>query len=47
MKRKHGRIPIWADLAKVQPIAFDPFTNSYNVIGLKVGAAWGAGKILM
>ncbi len=35
------------DLAKVQPIAFDPFTNSYNVIGERVGAAWGAGKIFM
>lgn len=35
------------DLAKVQPIAFDPFTNAYNVIGERVGAAWGAGKIFM
>ena len=35
------------DLAKVKPIAFDPFTNSYNVIGEKVGDAWGAGKIFM
>lgn len=35
------------DLSKVKPIAFDPFTNSYNVIGEKVGDAWGAGKIFM
>lgn len=35
------------DLAKVQPIAFAPFTNSYNVIGERVGAAWGVGKIFM
>lgn len=32
------------DLSKVKPIAFDPFTNSYNVLGEKVGTAWGAGK---
>ena len=32
------------DLAKVRPIAFDPFTNSYNVLGEKVGTAWGSGK---
>ena len=32
------------DLAKVKPIAFDPFTNSYNVLGEKVADAWGAGK---
>lgn len=35
------------DLTKVQPIAFDPFNNSYNVIGEKVGDAWNAGKSLM
>ena len=35
------------DLSKVKPIAFDPFTNSYNVLGEKVGTAWGAGKIFM
>lgn len=35
------------DLAKVKPIAFDPFTNSYHVLGEKVGDAWGAGKIFM
>ena len=35
------------DLAKVKPIAFDPFTNSYNVLGEKVGTAWGAGKIFI
>ena len=31
---------------KVKPIAFDPFTNSYNVLGEKVGTAWGAGIII-
>lgn len=35
------------DLSKVEPIAFDPFTNAYNVLGEKVGDAWGAGKIFM
>lgn len=35
------------DMAKVKPIAFDPFTNSYHVIGEKVGDAWGSGKIFM
>lgn len=35
------------DLAKVKPIAFDPFTNSYNVLGKKVGTAWGEGKLYM
>ena len=35
------------DVAKVKPIAFDPFNNSYNVLGEKVGDAWGAGKSLM
>ena len=34
------------DLLKVKPIAFDPFTNSYNVLGEKVGTAWGAGKTI-
>lgn len=31
------------DLAKVQPIAFDPFNNTYNVIGEVVGKAFGEG----
>ena len=35
------------DIAKVAPICFDPFNNAYNVIGEKVGDAWGAGKSLM
>lgn len=35
------------DLAKARPIAFDPFTNSYNVIGERVGGAWDAGKSLV
>lgn len=32
------------DIAKVQPITFDPFNNAYHVIGQKVGDAWGSGK---
>lgn len=36
-----------ADLAKVKPIAFDPFNNNYNVIGEVVGKAFGEGKKLM
>lgn len=35
------------DVAKVQPISFDPFNNAYHVLGEKVGDAWGAGKSLM
>ena len=35
------------DVAKVKPIAFDPFNNAYNVLGEKVGDAWGAGKSLL
>lgn len=35
------------DPAKVAPICFDPFNNSYNVLGAEVGKAWGAGKALM
>lgn len=35
------------DLSKVKPIAFDSFTNSYNVFGEKVGIAWGAGRVFM
>ena len=35
------------DVAKVQPISFDPFNNAYHVIGEKVGDAWGSGKSLM
>ena len=31
------------DVAKVQPIIFDPFNNTYHVVGEKVGDAWGAG----
>lgn len=32
------------DIAKVAPITFDPFNNTYHVIGEKVGDAWGSGK---
>ena len=35
------------DAVKVKPIAFDPFNNAYNVLGEKVGDAWGAGKSLL
>ena len=35
------------DVAKVQPITFDPFNNTYHVIGEQVGSAWGSGKALM
>ena len=35
------------DVAKVRPIAFDPFNNVYHVLGEKVGGAWEAGKALM
>ena len=35
------------DVAKVQPISFDPFNNSYHVLGEKVGDAWGSGNALM
>ena len=35
------------DVAKVKPIAFDPFNNGYNVLGEKVGDAWGTGKSLL
>ncbi len=35
------------DVAKVKPITFDPFNNTYHVIGEQVGTAWGSGKELM
>ena len=35
------------DVSKVQPICFDPFNNAYNVIGEKVGDAFGSGKALL
>ena len=34
------------DVSKVAPITFDPFNNTYHVIGEKVGDAWGSGKKL-
>ena len=35
------------DVSKVKPITFDPFNNTYHVVGEKVGDAWGSGKSLM
>ena len=35
------------DIAKVQPIAFDPFNNAYHVLGEKVGEAWTSGRELL
>jgi flavin reductase (DIM6/NTAB) family NADH-FMN oxidoreductase RutF len=35
------------DVSKVQPIAFDPFNNTYHVLGEQVGEAWSSGKSLM
>ena len=35
------------DIAKVRPVALDPFNHSYNLIGAPVGYAWGSGKALM
>ncbi len=32
------------DVSKVAPITFDPFNNTYHVIGPKVGDAWSSGK---
>lgn len=34
------------DLAKVRPIAFDPFNNKYNVLGEIVGDAFSSGSKL-
>lgn len=35
------------DVSKVKPICFDPFNNTYNVMGEVVGKAWSSGKELM
>lgn len=35
------------DVAKVQPITFDPFNNTYHVIGEQVGSAFKDGLSLM
>ena len=35
------------DITKVQPITFDPFNNTYHVIGEKVGNAFSDGKKLI
>ena len=35
------------DIAKVAPITFDPFNNTYHVVGECVGKAWGAGRALL
>lgn len=34
------------DVAKVRPISFDPFNNTYHVLGEKVGDAFSDGKQL-
>lgn len=34
------------DVEKVQPISFDPFNNTYHVLGQKVGNAFSDGKQL-
>lgn len=31
------------DIMKVKPICFDPFNNTYNIMGEVVGTAWGSG----
>ena len=33
------------DLGKLQPVIFDSSTNSYRIVGEKVGDAWGSGKV--
>ena len=35
------------DVSKACPITFDPFNNTYHVLGEKVGDAWGTGKALL
>ena len=35
------------DIKKVAPVCFDPFNNTYNLIGEAVGEAWGSGKKYM
>ncbi len=35
------------DVSKVAPITFDPFNNTYHVVGEKVGNAWESGKKFM
>ena len=35
------------DVKKVAPISFDPFNNTYHVLGECVGNAWGAGRTLL
>lgn len=35
------------DVAKVQPITFDPFNKTYHVLGKAVGTAWNSGKELL
>ena len=34
------------DIGKVKPICFDPFNNTYNIVGEVVGKAWSEGKKL-
>ena len=33
------------DTDKLMPVVFDATTNSYRLLGEKVGTAWGSGKI--
>ena len=35
------------DVSKVAPLCFDPFNRAYQVMGEKVGEAWGSGKKLL
>ena len=35
------------DILKVRPVAFDPFNNTYNIVGETVAKAWNAGKEYM
>lgn len=35
------------DVSKVAPISFDPFNNTYHVLGEAVGKAWESGKALL
>lgn len=35
------------DVAKMQPLVFDPFNKNYHVVGQVAGKAWDCGKELM
>lgn len=36
-----------ADVSKIKPIAFNPFTRTYHLVGEQVGEAWISGQDLM